>query len=69
MDENEKQWLMDIFPQYKVTVLRGDNKQQYMKAEQLISGNVTIPECGCQYHSYQNKVNGLHDQWVKEQNT
>ena len=65
MDEKDREWLLNIFPQYKANVLRGDNKQEYIKAEELISGKVSIPNCGCQYHSYQAKINGLHDEWLK----
>lgn len=65
MDENEKDWLKNIFPQYMAEVLRGTNIQEYKRAEQLISGQVTAPDCGCQYHSYQAKVNQLYDEWRK----
>ena len=66
MDEKEKNWLKDIFPQYMAEVLRGVNIDAYKKAEQLISGRITTPDCGCQFHSYQAKVNQLYDEWLKE---
>lgn len=65
MDENTKFWLINIFPQYMAQVLRGVNIDAYKKAEELISGKVTVPSCGCQYHSYQHKVNQLYDEWLK----
>lgn len=65
MDEQDKNWLKDIFPQYMTTVLRGTNIQEYKRAEQLISGQLTVPDCGCQFHAYQAKINQLYDEWRK----
>jgi hypothetical protein len=65
MDNKNTEWLSNIFPQYMAHKLRGDNIKEYKKAEELITGKVTAPDCGCAYHSYQSKVNQLYNTWVK----
>ena len=62
-------WLLNDFPKYKGKTLRGDVKQAYLNAEKLISGVETMPDCSCQYGSYQNKVDKLYEQWVNTEST
>ena len=62
-------WLLNDFPKYKGKTLRGDVKDAYTKAETLLDGRVTLPDCSCQYGSYQNKINKLYEQWVNTEST
>lgn len=59
-----KRWLLDVFPTYQGKTLRGDVKEAYLKAEKLISGRETMPDCDCQYGGYQIKIDKLYEQWV-----
>jgi|TARA_R100001463_G_scaffold4525_5_gene16791 hypothetical protein len=58
------EWLLNDFPKYQGKTLRSDVKDAYTKAETIISGVVTLPDCDCQYGSYQNKINKLYEQWL-----
>ena len=69
MDNGNKQWLINIFPQYMAYKLRGDNINQYKQAENLITGKVSAPSCGCSYHAYQDKVNQLYKEWLEKENS
>lgn len=69
MDKKDIDWMVNIFPQYMTQVLRATNIEEYKRAETLIIGRHSLPSCGCQYHSYQNKINQLYDEWVKKINT
>jgi len=63
----DKEWLLQVFPKFKNTVLRGVNLEAYTKAETIITGRATTPDCSCSYGSYQQKINKLYDKW-QEQN-
>ena len=66
MSKEDKDWLLKSFPQYLNKVLRGYNKDAYIRAETLLDNRVTFPDCSCSYGSYQKKINELYYTWVKQ---
>jgi len=64
MSKEDKDWLLKSFPQYLNRVLRGYNKDAYIRVETLLSGRVTFPDCSCSYGSYQQKINKLYYEWA-----
>lgn len=66
MSSKDIKWLTEIFPEYKNKVLRGVNLDAYSKAEMLIMGKSSKPECSCSYNSYKLKIDSFHDRWVKQ---
>ena len=65
MNKEDKDWLKTVFPQYMRQVIRGVNKDAYEKAERLITGKVTMPDCSCSYTAHQNKINVIYEEWLK----
>lgn len=66
MTEEDKEWLRETFPQYKQAVLRGVNLDAYAKAEVIMIGKSSKPNCSCSYSSYKQKIEGYYDKWLKE---
>lgn len=65
----EKDWLLKVFPKFMNQVIRGVNKDAYIKAETIINGRASFPNCSCSYTSYQNRINQLYSEWLKKINT
>ena len=66
MTEEDIKWLTQTFPEFKNKVLRGVNLDAYSKAEMLIMGKSSKPECSCSYNAYKQKIDGYYDKWVKQ---
>ena len=66
MSEQDIKWLKETFPEYKKAVLRGVNLDAYAKAEMLIMGKSSKPECSCSYNAYKQKIEGYYYRWLKE---
>lgn len=62
----DKDWLLNVFPQYMGQVIRGVNVDAYKRAETIFTGRDTFPDCSCAYGSYQNRINGLYREWQKQ---
>jgi len=62
--EEDKTWMLTTFPKFRGLVLRGVNLDAYEKAEFLMTGERTVPDCSCSYNSYQIKINALYEKWV-----
>lgn len=67
MSREDKEWLLTVFPQYMNQVIRGVNKDAYVKAETIIIGRHSFPNCSCSYTSHQNRINELYKQWITKE--
>lgn len=66
MNKKDKKWLTETFPEFKNKVLRGVNLDAYAKAEMLIVGKSSTPNCTCSYNSYKQKIDGYYDKWLSK---
>jgi len=69
MSEEDIKWLKEVFPQFQNKVLRGVNLDAYAKAELIILGKSSKPECSCSYNNYKQKVDSYYEKWEKKLNT
>ena len=66
LTKQEKEWLVDLFPLSMGRVLRGNIKQDYLKAEFLLLGTQTLPDCDCQNEGYKRKIERSYREWIKK---
>jgi len=69
MNKEDRRWLIGEFPDFQGNVIKGATKNAYMKAELLITGTASAPDCNCGNNRWAAKIDKLYSEWLKEQNT
>jgi len=67
MSEQDKDWLLNTFPQHFDRTLRKETLAAYLKAEMILMGYSKIKnrDCSCQYRSLKNVVDTKYKEWQK----
>lgn len=67
MNNEDKIWLEQTFPQYYGRTIKGEVYRAYLKAEQIFNGAAKLNErgCSCQYRSLKNEVDLKYNKWLQ----
>lgn len=63
----DKDWLLNVFPQYLNHPIRGVHKDAFIRAETILAGKATLPGCSCRMNAYKNKVQDLYQNWLSNE--
>ncbi len=71
MSENDRDWLVNNFPNYIGRTLRGDVLHAYLEAERIILNREKhrVVSCSCQLRDIATTINELYSKWQRENNT
>ena len=71
MKDEDKDWLLNTFSQYRGRTIRGEVLTAFYRAEMLLNGWSQIKKrsCSCQLRSLADGVDKLHDKWLQNEKT
>lgn len=70
MNEENRIWLTQAFPEFQGRVVKGSVKEAYLKAEMLLSGwdKIKARGCGCQMGQLKAEVDIKYNNWLQLNN-
>lgn len=67
MKDEEKKYLLEVFPIHKGRTLRGETLAVYYETERILKQKDSIQkrDCSCQYRQLAEQVNKSYDNWFR----
>jgi hypothetical protein len=66
MNNEDKRWLVEVFPTHRGRTIKGDTLAAYYRAEMLIEGRDKINKrgCSCEFRGMTQHVDNIYNKWL-----